>query len=161
MSLPFPHAVLTIIWGCSPDPKETSLSTPTLFFPGLYYTQLAPNWWKHPCLVGTLFTLIFNSPHFAARFRLLLMWAVPLDLSTYRQSTEPGSIVCVFSPRLFRNHLRKGHATAWALYHGGLVYFSPSADSRSLAGNRWALATTISISLFPSQFEPFSVPKHS
>lgn len=52
---------------------------------------------------------------------------------------------------------------------GGLVYFSPSADSRSLAGKRRALRTTTSVNAFPSQFQPFpltekpraGIPRHS
>lgn len=49
------------------------------------------------------------------------------------------------------------------LYHAtngmtGLICFSPSADARTLAGNRRALRTTTSVNAFPSQFQPF--PKY-
>ena len=77
------------------------------------------------------------------------------------ESAEPKSM-CIFFFRLLLNcpaKKKNSCTTSWSHPQHGRFYLSPSADSRSLAGNRRALRTTTSINAFPSQFQPFPLTK--
>lgn len=75
-----------------------------------------------------------------------------------RQSAEPES-TCIFFSAAVKFSSGKVVRLLMPSAQEGLVYFSSSADSRSVAGNGCALGTTTGIHAFPSQFEPFPPPR--